>query len=128
MISRRGFTNILSLMFWSSITSPIRAVTGAPIIWCDGVHDDAPGINALIRNEAVHFRIADMEFSNYWSGDTFIFDGEFTLKSPVYVDSEFSGKRFNQGIFYHDEFGFFDVTALSVTFYDMDFKYVRGEL
>lgn len=50
-------------------------IPDAPMVWGDGIHDDAPGLNALIRGDAVQFADPAMASKVGWRGNVFDFGG-----------------------------------------------------
>jgi hypothetical protein len=97
--SRRGFFKLLAGAA-ALAAVPAPAVTSSvPIIWCDGIHDDTPGLSALIRGETVEFADASMADHIGWRGDVLFLAGMFTIKTPVQIGTECSGKILTGGDF-----------------------------
>jgi hypothetical protein len=61
------------------------AVIHAPMIYCDGKHDDAPGVNALIAGEPVHFANPELAEGIGWDGTTLHLRGEFHMERGLRI-------------------------------------------
>jgi len=70
------------------------------VLWGDGVHDDAPALNAMLRGEDVEVRdsAAHVEPGMVWLaagtyrlGSTLHFDGKTGLRGLTATDSTFAG-------------------------------------
>jgi hypothetical protein len=61
------------------------ALPSVPMIWGDGIHDDAPGLNALIRGEVVEFVRPEMGIGSGWvkPGIIQMPHGVFKVDAPV---------------------------------------------
>jgi hypothetical protein len=92
-VSRRGFFKLVAGAA-ALVALPRAAVAKRfETIWCDGVHDDAPGLTALLRGEAVEFADPSLAENILWvTDDALLLDDHFTLHTPVKIGPEFSGK------------------------------------
>lgn len=54
--TRRGFFRLAAgAVALASVPGLLKANGNVPTIWADGIHNDAPGLNALIRGDVVEF-------------------------------------------------------------------------
>ncbi len=97
--TRRGFFKLvagaaaLAAVPAAAITKPL------PMIYCDGVNDDGPGLTALMSGDAVEFLQPEMEKYIGWSGDILMLSGYFTIKTTVKAPPSFSEKCIIGGMF-----------------------------
>lgn len=102
-IARRSFFRLIAGAA-AMAAVPRAAVHAAPqVIWCDGIHDDAPGLSALIHGEVVEFMRPEMADRIGWR-DTFSrdteylsLDGDFFLKTPIRLEPFTGGHRMIKG-------------------------------
>lgn len=78
MTDRRSFLKgILSLSVVPLLPALPRFL---PVIWGDGIHDDAPGLNALLADEAF-----EVERGGFTALDGVIRGGIFRLSAPLVI-------------------------------------------
>jgi len=85
--TRRGFFKLVAGAMAVPVAAKIAmAMPSVPMIYADGINDDAPGINALLRGDVVEFADARIGAGIGWRGDTLHFSGEpMTIKTTVFV-------------------------------------------
>lgn len=83
--------NRRKFLCWSSAASALilldpKSVVAkqVPQIWGDGVHDDAPGINALLRGQPCQI-MTDSVYRTI-NGKVHLNLGTFLVKSPIIID------------------------------------------
>jgi hypothetical protein len=76
--TRRGFFRLaVGAAAVAALPVPFKAAADVPMIWADGIHNDAPGLNALIRGEVVQFFRPELADKIGWRGDTLDFGGQW---------------------------------------------------
>ena len=88
-ISRRSFFRLaVGAAAVVAVPIPLGDVARIPVLYGDGVHDDAEGLNALIRGEEVSFADPAMASRVGWRKGFLDLGGvTFHVKTPVLVDS-----------------------------------------
>lgn len=82
--------NRRQFLCWSAAASalafvdPVKIIAPVPQIWGDGVHDDAPGINALLRGEPCE--IMNRKACRVEGGKVLLNAGTFMLAGPLIFD------------------------------------------
>ena len=84
--TRRGFFKLIAGAAVIPVVAKADFVGRLPVIYGDGVHDDAAGLNALFRGEVVEFANAGMADSAGWSGAVFQMPiGKFRIATPIEI-------------------------------------------
>lgn len=106
-LSRRGFFKLVAgSAALVSVSGPIgSALLSVETIYCDGVHDDAPGLNALLRGEIVRFVQPELAEGIGWSGDTLHMNGSFTVRQPIEIEARERDTFFAGGEYLHEHDG-----------------------
>ena len=88
MTTRRNFFKLMAGAALAPVAAKAAAILAdVPILYGDGVHDDAPALNALIRGEVVEFMQPDMAVGVGWVGDYLRMpSGAFRVRSTVQFD------------------------------------------
>lgn len=106
-MNRRAFLLGATALTLAPLIAKVELINNIPEIRGDGVHDDAPGINALLRNEPC--RILD-KCVRILNDNTLYFErGNYMLNSAIQLDGKTrgihiigsmfrSGKEFNKEI------------------------------
>lgn len=86
--TRRGFFRLTAgAVALAAVPGPVKAKGNVPTIWADGIHNDAPGLNALIRGEVVEFADTRKAAGIGWRG-TFLDLGGYTYRCEDTVNFE----------------------------------------
>ena len=83
--TRRGFFRLAAgAVALASVPGLVKAKGNVPTIWADGIHNDAPGLNALIRGDVVEFMKPELASKIGWRGNVLDFGGQwFRCEEPV---------------------------------------------
>ena len=99
-LSRRNFFKLVAGAMAVPVAAKLAlALPNIPVIWGDGIHNDAPGLNALIRGEVVEFQNAKLAAHVGWHGDSLVFgSGTFKINEPIVFEG-LENKAFSYGTF-----------------------------
>jgi hypothetical protein len=88
--TRRGFFRLAAgAAAVAALPVSFKAAADVPMIWADGIHNDAPGLNALIRGDAVQFFRPELADKIGWRGNVLDFGGQwFRCEEPVIFGEE----------------------------------------
>lgn len=87
-MNRRSFFRLVAGAALAPVAAQAASILpDVPILWGDGVHDDAPALNALIRGEVIEFAQPEMAHGVGWFGDYLnLPDGVFYLEDTIRFD------------------------------------------
>lgn len=83
MTTRRQFFQLIA----GAALTPVLARAGTihPVLWGDGIHDDAPALNALFRGDVVEFATPDIEARTIIDDISVHLKGAFRMESPLKI-------------------------------------------
>ena len=104
-VNRRSFFKLLA---GGAVVAAMPSLAlnhaNVPIIWGDGKHDDAAGLQSLIDGKEVEFKNPELARGMGWRGDVlFMGTGTFAVKSVLQIDERFSGKTLKGGTYLCDQ-------------------------
>lgn len=85
--TRRQFFKLTAGAAALTAMPDLTLASDVPVIWADGVHDDGPGLSALLRGEVVEFASAKAAKAIEMVGDKVLFGdrAKFRLSSPIVI-------------------------------------------
>lgn len=88
-ISRRNFFKLAVGAAAAVAVTPSIIIERVPKIYCDGIHCDAEGLNALIKGDVVEFADPSLASSIGWRGSVLHLDSprDFSIRAPIRIPS-----------------------------------------
>jgi hypothetical protein len=98
-MNRRVFFKLVAGAAALAAVPNIGLAKSAVTIFADGINDDGPGLNALLRGEVVEFAKPEMARLIGWRGNTLELNGIFRLDTQILIDDSFYGKKLEGGVY-----------------------------